>query len=323
MDYWLNILLLVGAAYAVLYILADAIVFIEAVNYGVVWRFGGQTKGTRKEGLNFKIPIIDEIKIVSLQLQTKIIKVEFTTKDNLRLTIPGSLQHRADPKVCSTKDGKNVFVRTSDEAITTGVEKDVQAKLGGIGGKYNGEDFIQNRQALDSIINSILRLDVPLHLSHDIAACGQGGCCFCRNQENRQVEADQLIDFYNAHWRQIKALLDDEENHVENRSGIEKRYGIDIVKYSLSEVDFTKETQAAQEEQKQADYRTEAGKKVIGLAEKVKKSLPNISDQQVLNWADSILNPDTPRTMISVEGDSGVLGGLLGLLSKKIKGGGK
>ena len=322
MEYWLNILFMVSMAYAALYIIADAIVFIEAVNYGVVWRFGGQTKGVRNEGLNAKIPIVDEIKIVSLQLQTKIIKVEFTTKDNLRLVIPGSLQYRADKKVFD-KDERNIFVRISDEAVTIGVEKDVQAKLGGIGGKYDGKDFIQNRQALDAIINSILRLDTPLHLSHNVAACNASNCAFCQAQGSKKIEADQLIDFYNAHWQEVKTLLDDEENHVENRSGIEKRYGIDIVKYSLSEVNFTAETQAAQEEKKQADYRAEAGEKILGLTAYAKLALPGVSDQQALNWADSIVNPGTPRKVVSVEGESGVLGGLLALLPKNNRKGGE
>lgn len=333
MGYLLEVLFYVAivlGALGVLYLIADSIVFINAVNYGVVWRFGGQTKGTRKEGLNLKFPIVEKIKTVSLELKTKEIKVEFTTKDNLRLTIPGSIQYRADSHVLDGDD-KNVFVRVSDEAVAKGIERDIQAKLGGIGGQYGGEDFIKNRQALDSIINSILRLDNPLHLTYDFASCEKKSCSFCKKQSNKKgidkgIMADQLINFYNTHWKPVKELLDHENDpeNINNRSNLEKRYGIDIVKYSLAEISFTEETQGAQEERKQAEYRAQAGIKIIKLAEQAKSSSPDISSQQALNWADSILNPDTPRTMISVEGDSGILGGLLGLIPKeKGKGGGK
>lgn len=326
MDLFLSILgmaVAIVVVVGVIYLVADSIVFIDAVNYGVVWRFGGQTKGTRKEGFNLKLPIVDKIVTASLELQTKEIKVEFTTKDNLRLKIPGSIQYRADKDVID-EDEENVFVRISDEAIAKGIEKDIQAKLGGIGGKYNGKDFIGNRQALDSIINSILRLDSPLHLNHNIATCEENGCLFCKKQNSKkqkEITAAQLIKFYNVHWKQAKELLDHEDDpqNIDNRSSIENRYGIDIVKYSLAEVDFTEETQKAQEDKKQAEYRAEAGTKVLKLAKKAKTDLPDVSGQQALNWADSILNPDTPRTMISVEGESGVLGGILGLISNKDK----
>lgn len=306
------------------YVILDAIVFVPAVHYGVKWRFGGQIAGTLKEGFNIKIPFIDKVKIAPLDLKTKEITVKFTTKDKLRLIIPGSLQFKADKDV-KDDDNRNVFVRISDEAIATGVEKDVQAKLGGIGGKYNGDQFIENRQALADLINSILRLDKPLHLHHNPRKnpedpknadwCGLENCPF----EEGKIEAEKLIDFYNKHWKKVKGLIDGEKNRREERTEIEKRYGIDIEIYSLAQTDFTPETQAAQEEQKQAGYRAEAGRKTLALAILTKRKLRDIADQQALNWADATLNPGTPRKMISVEGEAGVMGGLLGLLSKKGK----
>jgi len=310
---WTILSVVLGAA--VIYAIVDSIVFVPAVHYGVIWRFGGQITDSLEEGLNFKLPFIDKVKIAPLELKTKEIKVEFTSKDKLRLTIPGALQFRADRKVVDENE-KNVFVRISDEAIITGIEKDIQTKLGGIGGKYEADDFIENRQALADLINSILRLDKPLHLNHDPGNSAQCGIEDCSDKKGK-IEAEKLIEFYNKHWGRAKKMLDDEKDQPEVRAEIEKRYGIDIVTYSLAEVDFTKETQAAQEEKKQADYRFEAGKKVLELVKETKNTTPQISDQQALNWADSILNPETPRKMISVEGEAGVLGGLLGLLSKK------
>jgi len=316
---------LIGLMGAVIYVILDSIVFVPAVHYGVVWRFGGQIAGTLNEGFNLKIPFIDTVKMASLALETNPIKVQFTTIDKLRLIIPGSLQFRADKTILEEektdqygnvvyKGGKNVFVRISDEAIVVGVEKDIQAKLGGIGGKYEAEEFIENRQALADLINSILRLEKPLHLNHirgNIDWCGFQGC-----EYGEKIDADKLIEFYNDHWKKVKAILDNEKNHIEDHSEIERRYGIDIVAYSLAEVDFTPETQAAQEEKKQAEYRAEAGTKIIKLSEDAKKILSELSDQQALNWADSTLNPGTPRQMISVEGEVGIAGGLLGLVPK-------
>lgn len=314
LGYWPWMILAIGFVYTVL----DCFALVPAVHYGVRERFKGQLPGVRKEGLNFKLPFIDKMKNVPLELKSAAITVEFTTKDKLRVKIPGSLQYRADPAVVELDTGRNVFFRLSEAAITTGIEKDVQAKLGGIGGWYDGDKFIENRQALSDLINSIFRLDVPFHLRHvpgidvDAGQCGVASCGF-----PEQVDADRLIDFYNRHWRRVKGLLDHERYEAETRSDVEKRYGLDISTYSLAEVTFTPETQAAQEEKRQADYRAEAGDKIIALAKKTKVDLPEIPDQQALNWADATLNPGTPRQMISVEGEAGVAGGLLALVPKK------
>lgn len=307
MGTFLAVLILV----ALLYVALDAFVVVPGAHYGVHLRFGKRTGRIYKEGLGLKIPFIDQVELFSTELDKIEVNVTFTSKDKLQLILNGSLQYRPDPRL-SDGEGRNTFFAMSEQIVKDGIEDAIQALLGGLGGVYEGEKFIESRQALGSLINAILRLDIPPHLRHDTRTCGVQGCNL-----PEKIDAPQLIEYYNDHWREVKRNIDEESQHPDSYSVFENRYGIDIETFALAVVDFSEETKRAFEKEKQAEASKRAFQHKLGMAGEVRRALPDATAQQVLNAADVSLDPNIKKQVISVEGDAGVLGGFLGNLSRK------
>jgi len=164
--------------------------------------------------------------------------------------------------------------------------------LGGLGGVYKADDFIGNRQALADLLNAILRLAIPPHLKDD-----------------PNVEAKELIKFYNNNWRLVRNQINQERHQENDYSPIEKRYGIDVEAFALSQVDFSEETKKSFEKEKQAEARGRAFNTKIEMAKKV--IALGASPQVALNAADVSLDSDVKKNVVSVEGEAGVIGGIL------------
>ncbi|MDP1706387.1 MAG: SPFH domain-containing protein [bacterium] len=327
-------------AIVVVWVLASAIK-IPPNHFGIVDRFGKRLRcnpgkdgpvfqrGILREGLNFIIPLIDSVELVSKDLVKEDIKFKFTTKDKLRLEVEGVFQYRPDPDVLFSdvhKDHRrNVFLTVSKEVIKSGVIEAVEARLGGLGGQCSSEIFITSRQALGEIINAILRMNKPPHRNHLKGApapdpknpeepfCGLDALC---TFDDTEIGVEKLVEFYNAHWRQAKVIKDNEKNLPEDRSEVERRYGIDIESFDLGNVGFTSETEAAFEEKRQSEERAHAGDQVLILAKELQDGL-KIDGQTALDEAGRILDPTIKKRIVSVQGKTGVLGGIIEGLSSK------
>ncbi|MFH0806660.1 MAG: SPFH domain-containing protein [Candidatus Brennerbacteria bacterium] len=294
---------------------------IPAYHFGVVERFGERIAIFR-EGLNFKIPLIDKIELISLELSEIPTVVSFTTKDRLPLQCNGSLQYRPDPDMGGAK---NVFVTMSEDIVTSGIKEAIKAKLGSLGGTRNAEEFIVNRNAIADLINATLRMKVPPHLNHDKTMCGAKIQKKISEQVNvvdcdlpQEVLSDDLLEYYRSHWRTVKKIIDEERSRPTDRSAYEERYGIDIVAFALADVDFSEETKKAFEKEQQAKARRRAFTDKIEMAKEAKNL--GASAQEALNAADVSLDPSIKKSVLSVEGETGVLGGFIGALTQK-KGG--
>lgn len=315
----MEILILILFLAGVGVLLSDVFVMVPAYHFGVVERFGKRQPGIKYEGLRKKLPFIDVVQLISMELSEADVSVVFTTKDKLQLTCIGSLQYKPDPTITDTGDetGRNVFITMSEEIITSGIVDAIKAKLGALGGVKGGKDFIENRHALADIINCFFRLETPPHMEHDPLTCEVPNCKFPPFPPG-SVKAADLMDFYKQHRVSVKEKLDAEKNVLTN-SPIEKRYGIDIVYYALSDIAFSKATQEAFEKERQAKAREEAFKIKLKMAKDTAKDL-GAPAQVALNAADISLDPSIDKKIISVEGEAGILGGILGALGK---GGGK
>lgn len=289
------------------------LVIIPAYHFGVVERFGKRTGRILYEGLSMKWPFIDQVELVSLKPEPLSITVGFITEDNLKLICSGSLQYRPDSTIADA-EGRNVFVTMSDEdkdeekMITIGLTDAVKSKLGALGGVKDSKDFRRNRQAISDLINCTFRLGKSPHLNHDSSSCGVSGCAFAR-----EIDAEYLLDFYKSHWRMVKPILDGEKQNQIDYSPIERRYGIDIELFALANIDFSPETEKAFEKEKQAEARAKAFNTKLKMAKKAKKM--GASAQEALNAADVSLDPSVKKEIVSVEGEAGVIGGLLGKIN--------
>lgn len=300
---FLGIMIILAIAVSAVWLLSNAIFKIPAYHYGILERFGERIGGPIEEGLGFKIPFIDEIELVSLELGELDVTASFTTKDKLQLAVRGSLQYRPDPTI-SDADEKNIFITMSEDIIRSGIEDAIQSLLGGLGGIYNAVDFIKNRQALADMLNAILRIGTPPHLKHKASNCGVQKCKMAD-----KIEAKDLIKYYNKHWKKVREVILLEEHNAGDHSSTEKRYGIDVKAFTLSQVDFSEETKKSFEKQKQAEARGKAFDTKIAMAQKVVAL--GASAQVALNAADVSLDPEVKKNVVSVEGEAGVLGGVL------------
>ncbi|MGC9610748.1 MAG: SPFH domain-containing protein [Minisyncoccia bacterium] len=295
-------------------LLSNAFVQVPAFHYGVRERFGERIGSAIEEGLVIILPFIDKIKIVSLELREADIKTSFTTLDKLKLTCEGSLQYRPDPEINDTQ-GKNLFITMSDVIIGDGINDSVEAKLGALGGTLNGEELIKSRHAISDMINCFFRLEEPPHRTHiqnDPSKCGLKNCKF-PSSTDKEIDAKDLVAFYNDHWPLVKKLLDGEIKNS-SRSQIEKRYGIDIDLFALSDIAFSEDTQASFEKQKQAEARNLAYDTKLSMAKRAIEL--GASPQLAFNAADMSIDPKITKNVVSIEGDAGVLGALAANLGK-------
>lgn len=283
-------------------------------------------KGVLREGLNFIIPFISSRERISMELVKNDIKFAFTTKDGFRLQAEGVFQYRPDPDVLFPKEhpdhGRNVFVTVSEETILAGVTEAVEARLGGVGGKNDHTVFIESRQALGDIVNAILRMKKPYHLMHkkgtpapivtddpnssEFSFCGKNDCPY-----NEPVEAEQLVQFYNFHWHEIRTIREAGSGYNSTRSEIELRYGINTETFDLGNISFTEETEAALEEEKQAVARSKAADKRLEIAQKYRKL--GLSPKDAADESDLLMDPKVTKSIVSTQGDAGIFGGLLGI----------
>ncbi|MFH0712637.1 MAG: SPFH domain-containing protein [Candidatus Jorgensenbacteria bacterium] len=336
----------IAAAAVAIILILNSIVIIPPYHFGVWSWLGHRVRGKRgilREGPHFVAPLISSVELVSMELVKKDIGFHLTTSDGFRLKAAGVFQYRPDPDVWHKNghpdQGRNVFVTVSEDVIVDGVIESVEARLGGLGGRYGHEHFIRHRQALGDIINAILRLSTPPHLRHFLGAadpdpswrppfpenpdhpnnlppsfCGLNDCEF----KEREVSAERLVDFYDKHWRQVRIYMKRESYARSDRSGLEERYGIDVEVFDLGNVDFTEETQAALEEEKQAEARYRAAEKRLEVVRAYRAPDIGASPDTAVDEADLLMDPKVTKEIISVQGRAGVLGGIIaGLTNTK------
>lgn len=347
----LSILSAIGFV-AILVCINDAIVMVPAYHYGVHERFGRRMEKIFFEGFNLKIPFIDKVELISTELAEIDVKTFFTTggkvstgagksagkqadndkgDDKLQVQLDGSIQYRPSPYV-KDQNGRNVFISVSDEVIRSGVADMLKDMLGGLGGIYQAEDFIRNRQAFGDLVNQILKFATPFHLRHE-----EGGKCAakdCKHSGVTNIPREDLVDFYNTHWeiirdeRMKKAREDkearkgaecmseeDAEKLLESMSPTEKRYGIDIEVFALEQLDFSPEVKRAFEARREARERQKGFAVKMEMAQEAMK-LNGASSQEALDAVDTSLIPEVAKNkrIVSVQGKAGVLGGVLAKL---------
>lgn len=303
---WIGYIFLLCGGVIIVVITLNFLIKIPAYHFGVIERFGNRTGRILYEGLNYLLPF-EEVKIVSQELITVEVEADFTTRDGLSLVCKGSLQYRPDPRVVDN-EGRNVFVTMSENAIKIGIVDGIKSKLGSLGGIYEGNDFVENRITISQIINVALRLGRDPHEIHaagDKNKCGVEGCKF-----KNPVSIKDLVEFYKKHWPLVKKTLDKEDKKPRDRSNVERRHGIDIVKFALADVDFTKETKADLEKQRRTKIVKKAYEEKISMAKLAVIEL-GASAQVALNSVDVTTDPQIKKSVVSVEGEAGVLGGIL------------
>lgn len=314
----MNLIIFLALVAVIIVLIAETLVIVPANYFGIRIRLGNRVpNGVVREGINWKIPFIEVVEVFSLELVETEVSAKFTTLDNLELEVRGDLQYRPDPQG-SDETGRNVFYTISDEIIKKGIAEAIQSLLGSLGGRHDHTTFIQGRQVIKDMVNCILRMDSPPHMDHDKEKCGIEGCVF-----QKRVDVEQILEFYQKHWQKIRPLVEEEAHpeeegctHInEQRSATERRYGINIVYFAIPSVGFSPETKKALEEKKQAELRQAAGKIRVELMREFIGQ--GMTPKDAADQADLVLDNQVHKTIVSGQGDLGVLTALLSRKDEK------
>lgn len=280
-------------------VIAHGICTVPTFNHGAVRRFKKLTGRKVGPGLVFVLPFIEDVLIesagaqeTSIELKREPIIVNVISKNRLQIDIKGSIQFRMDPEMI------DAYIRLGKDALK-GIADAIQSELGASAGAKLGDDFISKRTAIQDMINCVLRLEKPPHLI--ATAFGYS--------EDIVLPTDRL-DFYEANMSKIKTALVAKDKS--ERSKVEKRYGIEIVTFELTHVDFSAETQKALEKLRQAEAEMQAAEEIYKKKLKVYNELRGpggLTPQQAMNAADITVGQAEKRKVISLEGIENIFGG--------------
>ena len=258
------------------------------------------------------MPFIDRIEIEPVTLQTATVTTTVLSKDNLQLTISGSVQFRVD----------DVYrhMEVDPKTIEVGMNDAIESELGIIAGKVRGDQFKAARREVQLLINSVLRFSAAPHYR----ASATDPTVFDLADGDQEVEPHKRVGFYRKNGAAVREALQRETEEADDRSEIERRYGIDVVVFELAEVNFTKETVEALEKKRQAELGADAAqgafKRQLAIFNELKE---HVGPERALNEASLIVGGKDrgSRQIISVEGLEGIGAALGGALRRSTGGG--
>lgn len=97
---------------------------------------------------------------------------------------------------------------------------------------------------------------------------------------------------------------------------MEKRYGINIESFFLSGINFSAEIAASFETYRSAAARVKAAEPRLDLAKRYKEEL-GVSPQTAADEADLAIDPAVKKSIVSVQGEAGILGGAISGIVRK------
>jgi regulator of protease activity HflC (stomatin/prohibitin superfamily) len=268
----------------------SSIKVVPTAYYGVVERFGKRTGRLLDEGLHFVLPFgIDQVEILSYELKTEEVPLTVTSKDGIKIDVGGTIQYR--PAKIGEKSNLRrekqlllTFIEIPDKTIKEGLVGTIRDELGAIAGLCEAKEFIENREALGLLINSVLRLENVPHLA-----------------TNPPVVPGKRLDFYKDNHPAITKRLKD-EGTIGSNSAIEHLYGIDIARFTISKVTFDTLYQQALEAQKEAEKRVESlGKTTDGRIANIKKLIDAGLTAEQAAMAIDVIEGKATRTVSNID----------------------
>lgn len=309
----LFLLPLIGAAILVVAAAASA-KRVDPVHRAVLIRFGKRREdmvyGEGWHGFwDGVLPFLDRFEAKPITLDPAAISTKVLTKDNMQVSIGGSVQYRVDDVY------RNLEVNPATMGV--GMSDAIKSELGIIAGRADGEQFVGARREIWLLINAMLRFSVAPHYR----ASATNPTLFDPIGGDQEVEPEERLPFYRKNVMAISAALKRETENHDDRSLIEERYGVDVVVFELAEVNFTTETVAALEKKRQAELGADAAKSAFRREKEIFLELKDeVGPERALNEASLIVGGKErgSRQIISLEGLEGVAAALRNFL----KGGG-
>jgi len=243
--------MIIGIIAVLIAITFPSIIIIPTVNYGLVLRFSRRTGRVLKEGLRFIIPFIEKVQLFEYKQERTPIDETFLAHDQFEVRVKGSILWQPDRRLLKT------FIQRSEDSIRGGMGETVQSILGIVAGQKGGSDFIREREAIDLLINAVLRLETPPHINK---APGEWLAYY---NDNRDGVREALEVKTNG--KKKKNMEDEPLKSEREISDIERLFGIEIHRFALADVSFGEATTKALEQKKQNEARADAAQSKLRL----------------------------------------------------------
>ncbi|HMB17602.1 MAG TPA: SPFH domain-containing protein [Candidatus Paceibacterota bacterium] len=293
-------------------LLLDAFHKVKPLHFSIPLRLGKPT-GYWNEGWNIGIPFIDSLDkefTYTLRPDPMDIKFQFITLDNRKINLDSETRWAPNPKIKDKEGGVPRHAFITKKMMEEGLNDKIDSEIGRIAGGFYWTIFRDERRAVENYINSILRLERPVHVNAEKWFSLMDGYDtlkeewidskfwhnketytekenFSENNENEletEIPFEKRIQFYSHFSNLIGEILREGED-LSSNSDEEIYYGIDIHNFTLGTVSFDKETQNALEEEQRAKDRLKASDRIFEKKmERAKKYKElGIDAQQALN----------------------------------------
>jgi len=144
-----------GLLFVVLLLVALSITTIPAGQRGVVTQFGATTGTVLDEGLQFHLPIIQSVQKMSVQTQKYEVDAATASKDLQDVFTTIAINWRLQPDKCD-----DIYKNIGLEYIDRIAAPAVQEKMKKVTAKYNAEDLILQREAVNTEFKTMLAEDL-------------------------------------------------------------------------------------------------------------------------------------------------------------------
>lgn len=192
-----------------LIVFASAYVQIPSGYVGVLTRFGKVT-GERQPGVSWKVPFIESVAPMNVQVQKEQVDAPAASKDLQTVTTTVALNYHLDHNQVS-----NVYVNLSPDYVDRVISPDIQESTKAVTARYNAEELLSDRaQVADAMTKEMIDKLQPRGIVVDQVSIVN----FSFGQEFSQaIEQKQVAqqDAQRAQYTLQKAQLDAQANQVQ------------------------------------------------------------------------------------------------------------
>lgn len=132
----------------ILFVIASSFYTIDTGERGVVLRFGS-LNSVANEGLNFKIPVADDVKIMSIRDKNLTIHTEVSSSDIQTIAVDVALVYSLEPDEVG-----RIFQTYGLNIENTLIRPTLSEKVNAVIAEYPIETFVEKRAEISSKINS-------------------------------------------------------------------------------------------------------------------------------------------------------------------------
>lgn len=203
-----------------------------------------------------------------------------------------------DAEANTTEDRQKAMKRLLDDFTSK-----VRSQIAVLGGQYGYDVYIDELRAIETLINSVLRLEKP---AHHLALETKDELGYEFDEEGKEnVPPDKRIAFYHGFHDEINRMLKEEKERPGKRSPLEEKYGIDIQLFSLEPAVFSEEMKKANEKVREAEQKLAAVPSLVKAQNEIAIGCTGVPPVEALDAAQLILGQNTVKDIHAVRGMSG------------------